>query len=57
MIEGEEVEIPVYVKPGHIEMGELEPEKLQWMSDIPATKQVTSITDNTVRFIIIINLI
>ena len=42
LIEGEEVEIPVYVSPGHKpNMGTLEPDKLQWMSDIPATKPAT----------------
>jgi hypothetical protein len=44
VIEGEEVEIPIYVNPGHKpNMDNLEPEKLQWMSDIPPTKPVTAI--------------
>ncbi|KAL5251188.1 hypothetical protein ACHWQZ_G016781 [Mnemiopsis leidyi] len=43
VIEGEEVEIPMYVSPGHRpNMGTLEPDKLQWMSDIPPTKPATS---------------
>ena len=49
LVEGEQLEVPIYVKPGsHPNMGVLEPQKLAWMSDLPKTKPVTE-PQNKVR--------